>query len=121
MSLFNTGLLVKDSEIPGRGVNVTAGFNSLTGFALSNVGPRVAVVQLVQTDAGTVALDDRPLSASDIRLYGHWEIMPGEYVFSSGYDYPYSVVEFGGLNNYGLLLFAKDKAAVAYCFRGETF
>jgi len=120
MSIFNTGLLVKDSEIPGRGVDVTAGFTSLTGFALSNVGPRVAVVQLVQTDAGVVALDDQPLSASDIRLYGHWEIMPGEYVFGSNYDYPYSAIEFGGLSEYGLLLFAKDKAAVAYSFRGEA-
>jgi len=120
MALFNTGLLVKDSEIPGRAVDVTAGFISLTGFAISNVGPRVAVVQLVQTDAGVVALDDQPLSASDIRLYGHWEIMPGEYVFGSNYDYPYSAIEFGGLSEYGLLLFAKDKAAVAYSFRGEA-
>lgn len=124
MSLFNTGLIIKESGEPGRAVDIFQGMNSLTGLSLSNDGPSVAILQLVGTDTGIIPLEDQPLSASDTRLFGHWIMIPGEYVFISASigasDYPIAAVEFAGLTDYSLLLFSKGKAVVGYSARGEA-
>lgn len=120
MSLFVSGLMVKNSSVVGRSSPITTGMTAGTGLALSNPGKRTAKVQLVRTDVGVVPPDSEPRDAADVDLYGQWLISPGEAIFEGIDEYALSAVEYGGLYDYTLLLFADGPAAIAYTFRGEA-
>lgn len=112
--------MVKNSLIPGRSAPITAAMTSGDGLVIQNLGKKTVIVQLVRTDSAVVPPDMEPRTAADIDLYGHWELLPEQYLGMDLLDYPISEVEFGGASDYTLLLFSETPASVAYAFKGAT-
>lgn len=62
---------------------------TLSWMALQNIGKTVETVQLGQVLVGESAeWEEEPMLASDPRLRGHWQLLPGELVYVDQTVYP---------------------------------
>lgn len=122
MSVVNYGVITKTGVEPGRAKDILAGMTSFSGLSLSNDSRGgKAVIQLVGIPLNFESDILEELSASDERLWGHWELSPGEYLFlnGQGYDWPWGYLDMGGLTVWWLLTFG-PRGTIGWCARGET-
>lgn len=75
-----SGSIAKVTGVVAKSTPIAAGLSQIYGLILSNDGKRSATIQLVKTVAGIIPDIQSPMSA-DEELFGHWEILPGEFIF----------------------------------------